>query len=307
MLPYDKNLGSGFWWANSLNAFTNNCAAECDQDGYRFEVFAGAGFDPVLPVLQPDGKRQRVDIRTLPFVRFEKNEAHCMRFFGLNLGGFNDGGVPAYPGEKAPPSVIPAAQRVVTRREKLEDVDGIGPDARHPFLIRDYRAWDTHWAFHAGSPSVKAEGMDLYDSQYGIWRSVIDHHEYANLHMDRIISRGVFFPRPGRAKNDEIAFLSPVDDLPPATIITEVAPKDGLESSGRVLVRGSCCDDHLVKRVVVNGREARPTRANFAAWEVEIDAPSREIVARAEDEAGNVEKTPHVIRVGSPSLISARR
>src|SRR5262249_31051792 len=88
MLPYDKTLGSGFWWANSLNAFINNSAAECDQDGYRFEVFAGAGFDPKLPVLQPDGTRQRVDIHTLPFLRFEKNEAHCMRFFGLNLGAF---------------------------------------------------------------------------------------------------------------------------------------------------------------------------------------------------------------------------
>ena len=141
--------------------------------------------------------------------------------------------------------------------------------------------------------------MDLYDSQYGVWRSVIDHHEYANVHMDRIISRGMFFPRPGRAKADEIAYLSPVDDLPPATVITGVRTMHGSDSSGRIVVRGSCCDDYAVKRVVVNNREARPTRANFAEWEVEIDAPGREIVAFAEDEAGNVEKTPHVIRIRS--------
>ena len=58
------------------------------------------------------------------------------------------------------------------------------------------------------------------------------------------------------------------------------------------MVRGSCCDDEAVKRVVVNDREARPTRANFVEWEVELDAPRREIVAFAEDQAGNVEKTP---------------
>ena len=258
-----------------------------------------AGFDPTLPVLQPDGRRKPVDIRTLPFLRFEKNEAHCMRFFGLNLGGFNDGGVPAYPGEKAPATAVPPAIRTVTRREKIEDVEGVGPDPRHPFLIRDFLAWDAHWAFHAGSPSVRAEGMDLYDSQYGIWRSVIDHHEYANLHMEKIISRGIFFPRPGRARTDEIAFLSPVDDLPPATVITGVSSKDCADSAGRIVVRGSCCDDYTVKRVVVNNREARPTRANFLEWEVEIDAPRGEIVAFAEDQAGNVEKTPHVIHPGS--------
>ncbi len=31
VLPYDQNLGSGFWWANSLNTFTRNVAAECDD------------------------------------------------------------------------------------------------------------------------------------------------------------------------------------------------------------------------------------------------------------------------------------
>jgi hypothetical protein len=281
MLPYDKNLGSGFWWANSLNALTNNVAAECDQDGYRFEVVAGDRFDPVLPVLQPDGTRRRVDVRTLPFIRFEGNEAHCQRFFGLNLGGFSDGAVPGYPG---------------ARDSKAEDVDGIGPDPKHPFLIRDFRAWDTHWAFHAGSPCVRALGLDLYDSQYGIWRSVIDHHEYSGLKMDRIISMGVFFPRPGRASKDGIVFLEPVDDLPPATMITRVLP---MGADGRVRVEGAACDDYDIRRVVVNGCEARPLRPNFAEWAVELDAGAAggpEIVAHAEDAAGNVEKTPHAVR-----------
>lgn len=77
VLPFDRNLGSGFWWSNSLNAFTRNVAAECDQDGFRFEVVANENFNPSLPVLQPDGSRSLVDIRTLPFIRFDDNEAHC--------------------------------------------------------------------------------------------------------------------------------------------------------------------------------------------------------------------------------------
>lgn len=277
VLPFDQNLGSGFWWANSLNTFTNNVAAECDQDGFRFEVVASDEFNPVRSVLQPDGKRARVDIRTIPFLRFEGNEAHCQRFFGLNLGGFNDGAVPGYgPYDHA----------------KIEDVDGIGPDPKHPFLIRDFRAWDTHWAFHAGSPCVQVQGMDLSDSEYGIWRCVMDHHEYEDLRMDRITTRGIFFPRPGRSKPVEIANLQPVDDLPPATIITHILPA---ESAGRVRVLGSATDDYRITRVTVNGREARPTRPNFAEWEIELDLSQAGdwLESCGTDEAGNVEKTPH--------------
>jgi len=294
VLPFDKNLGSGFWWTNSLNAFTNNSAAECDQDGYRFEAFADDRFDPVLPVLQPDGSRKPVDVRTLPFIRFDDNEAHCMRFFGLNLGGFNDGGVPPKPGEKQESRATGRSTENYAEPRKIEDVDGVGPDGKHPFLIRRFRAWDTHWAFHAGSPSVRVDGMDLYDSQYGIWRTVLDRHEYADLKMEKILSRGIFFPRPGRAKPDEVAFLDPKDELPPTTVVTDLRPRDRDQPSGPLLVRGTCCDDYQVRRVVVNGREARATRPNFAEWEVEIDAPGPEgIVAAAEDEAGNVEANPH--------------
>jgi hypothetical protein len=278
VLPYDRNLGSGFWWANSLNSFTDNVAAECDQDGFRFEVFAGDGFNPVLSVLQPDGSKKAVDIRTLPFIRFDRNEAHCQRFFGLNLGGFNDGGVPGYPGAEG---------------RKIEDVEGVGPDHGHPFIIRAFRGWDCHWPFHGGSPSVLVQGLDLYDSQYGIWRTVIDHHEYADVKMERIISNGVFFPRPGRARPEEIANLKPVDDLPPSTAITGIRPD---VSSGRLVVVGFSSDDGEIRRVLVNGLPARAARPNFAEWEAEIDATGdAEITAHAEDAAGNVEKTPHRI------------
>ena len=87
MLPFDENEGAGFWWANSLNAFTRNVAVECDQYGFRFEATQTPDFNPVLAVPQADGTRKKIDIRTLPFVRFDDNEAHSHRRFAMNLGG----------------------------------------------------------------------------------------------------------------------------------------------------------------------------------------------------------------------------
>jgi hypothetical protein len=110
--------------------------------------------------------------------------------------------------------------------------------------------------------------------------------------MDRIISMGIFFPRPGRAKPGEIAFLKPVDDLPPATMIHRIIP----DSSGdRLRVLGSACDDYEIRRVLVNGVEARPLLDNFASWEAEVPRADT-LTATGEDVAGNLEKTPHVLR-----------
>jgi hypothetical protein len=61
-IAFDKNGGASFWWANSLNSFTGNVAAECDEFGYRFDMVESAGFQPVLPVRQPDTS-------TLPFIQ----------------------------------------------------------------------------------------------------------------------------------------------------------------------------------------------------------------------------------------------
>ena len=74
-------------------------------------------------MLGPDGRRTEVDIRTLPFVRFQGNEAHA-QIYGMNLG---------------------------------EGVDGVGPDASHPFLVREMRIWDTYWAFRPGAPATSAD------------------------------------------------------------------------------------------------------------------------------------------------------
>jgi hypothetical protein len=86
------------------------------------------------------------------------------------------------------------------------------------------------------------------------------------------------------------SILDPVDDLPPATIITGVSSKDG-----KLVVRGTTGDNGTVKRVVVNGVEAKPARDNFAEWEAVVPMADA-VAAHAEDVAGNVEKLAHEVK-----------
>ena len=181
------------------------------------------------------------------------------------------------------------------------DVDGVGPDARHPFVIRGLRVWNAHWAFHPVSPSVLVDGLDLYDCEYAVWRPVYDRHAYRGLAMDRITVDREFTPvgkRPAEA--DYPRPLDPVDDLPPATVITHVTRP----APGKLLVRGTTSDNGAVKRVVVNGTEARAVAANFAEWEAVLEGVNPgelKLKAHAEDAAGNIEKTAHemMVKVGS--------
>ena len=258
VLPYDLNDGSGFWWANSLNSFTRNVAAECDEYGYFFSAVRTPALSLELPVTQPDGSRKTVDIRTLPFVRFEGNEAHTQRRHAINLGGLGaiDG----------------------------KTVEGVGPDARHPFVIRNTTVWDVHWAFHPASPSVLVDSMDVFNAEYAIWRPVYKDHAYREVRLDTVTVSKEFMPT--GSKSDELP--ASVDDLPPATVIT-------FASKG--LVRGTTTDNGVVKRVVVNGHEAKATAPNFAQWEAVVE-PSAKVEAWAEDEAGNKEPRPHVVIAG---------
>jgi hypothetical protein len=268
-LPFDKNDGAGFWWANSLNAFTRNTACECDEYGYFFQAVKTADFDPVLSVPQPDGGRRRVDIRTLPFLRFEDNESHCQRRHAFDLGG----GAPFGP----------------------PNVDGVGPDARHPFVIRNMKVWNVHWAFHPVSPSVLVDGMDIYNAEYAIWRPVYERHAYRKVNMDQVTVNKEFSPVGKKAPEADFPRpLEPVDDLPPVTVITHVRRSD----AGKMVVRGTTVDNGTVTKVLVNGREARSLRGSFAEWEAVVEAAGNgavKVTARAEDEAGNRESQPHEV------------
>jgi len=89
--------------------------------------------------------------------------------------------------------------------------------------------------------------------------------------------------------------LDPVDDLPPATVITFTQRQPG----GKVLVRGTTSDNGVVKKVLVNGKEAKSAAGVFAEWEIVLDkvAAGSKVEAFAEDAAGNMEKRPHVVTV----------
>jgi hypothetical protein len=88
--------------------------------------------------------------------------------------------------------------------------------------------------------------------------------------------------------------LDPIDDLPPATLITSVR-----RQNGNLVVRGVAQDNGEVAAVTVNGRAARllSARAGVVDWEIALDPPrDQRIVAHARDRAGNEERLPHALR-----------
>jgi hypothetical protein len=401
-LAFDHNDGAGFWWANCLNSFTRNVAVENGLYGYRFEAMEKL----VLPIQQPDGSFKNSDIRALPFVRFDDNEGHSQTgLYDVKMGTSGD-------------------------------KDGVGPDTRHPFIIRNLLIWNGHYAFDTRMPSVLIDGLRQHNTVYGYRAMNCENHVYRNitlsgrsntafaavsagptpskedthrlihdgggflggklrLTVDGLTFEGVYGPGgsngalinvfdieavekvvhfrnvklerlegskrelvsvtpvlatapkspldvgpvyfhdyygPGRhAKtvwihsklftNDGLKYheekpftgshfdmstvvaevkdvefpklLDPVDDLPPTTVITHVRRLP----DGKLLVRGTTADNGTVKRVVVNGRDAKSAAANFTEWEIALGAAT-ELRAHAEDADGNVEKRPHTVAVG---------
>jgi hypothetical protein len=152
-LPFDANDGAGFWWANSLNTFTRNVSCENGRYGYRFEATRTSRFDLTLPILQPDGTKKPTDIRTLPFVRFDDNEAHGDGLYGINIG---------------------------------EGVDRVGPDERHPFILRRTKIWELHYGFRPQSPCVLVEDMKIHKTAYGVYHPNYDRHVYKNMLISHV-------------------------------------------------------------------------------------------------------------------------
>ena len=152
---FDQNNGAGFWWANSLNAFTRNVAVECGQYGFRYEAtFRRSGKGELnVSCPQPDGSEKVEDIRTKPFVRFEGNEVHStVGLYGINLG---------------------------------QGVDRVGPDRKHPFVLRDTKIWNVHYAFRPQAPNMIVENMKIWRAAYGVYHPNYDHHVFRNLYIGR--------------------------------------------------------------------------------------------------------------------------
>jgi hypothetical protein len=272
----DRNDGAGFWWANSYNAFIGNVAVECERYGFRFDAPEVLGVELARHVRLPDGHSEKVDIRTLPFLRFEKNEAHAQRRYGVNLGSSSHD----KPGTTG-------------------GVGEVGPDDRHPFLIQDLQVWEAHWALTPAGPGVLVDGLDVAECNYGLWRAHYDRQSYRGLKYYRTrfpAGEGI-----GQHPDESVypSPLNPVDDRSPVSVMTYVGPV----RDGRIVVRGSTVDDGTVQSVRVNGRAARPVVPNYLQWEVTVDAPVRSAVtltAIAQDEVGNVERNPHSATIALP-------
>lgn len=288
-VPFDLNRGAGFWWANSQNSFTRNVAVECAEYGYRFDVKKTADYDPIRPIRQPDGSTKMQDVRILPFVRFQGNEAHTMKFFCLNLRGVTrpERGLDFY------------SQGQDLSREAREAM----PEPGRPFWLRDFRAWEANWSLHLGTTGVFVDGLDSFRSDVAIWRSIMDGSGFRRMTSRDMRVNDIHNPlssgyMPSEEDGGRGAFRgvsSFRDDLPPVTMITEVV-RDG----NVVHVRGSTADASDVRSVVVNGRPARSVRDAYAEWEAVLDAPAADPVqvsASAVDVNGHAEKTPHVLRV----------
>lgn len=88
--------------------------------------------------------------------------------------------------------------------------------------------------------------------------------------------------------------LDPLDDLPPATAITNVR-----RAGDKLHVTGVTHDNGEITAVTVNGASARlvQTHSGVADWSIELPLPADgRVTAHATDDAGNVEQTKHVVR-----------
>lgn len=149
VLPFDQNEGAGFWWTCSLNSFTRNVAAECDQYGFRYEATPTSALKLMFPIRQADGSKRLTDPRTLPFVRFDDNEVHSSHgLYGVNLG---------------------------------EGVNRVGPDSRHPFVVRNLKVWDIHYAFRPQVPNLLVENLTIHRAAYGVYHPNYENHVYRNV------------------------------------------------------------------------------------------------------------------------------
>lgn len=273
-LAFDRNEGAGFWWANSRNAFVRNVAVECDAYGFRFEAPTSSDFNPVLPIRGFDGSTNSEDVRVLPFVRFDENESHAQRRYGVNLGGGPGSGTS--PGSET-----------------------VGPDSRHPFVIRNLRIWDSHWGFTPATPGLLIDNLDFFHCEYAFWKPNFDRHSYRGMKLYQC-QKG-YFETKGTPPDPAIfpSPLDPTDDRSPITVITNVEDL----TLDEVRVSGTSMDDGQIKSVRVNGREVHPLAVDFSRWEVVVKAEkghSARFTAIAEDSSGNVEKTPHIVLIARP-------
>jgi hypothetical protein len=159
VLSFDSNDGAGFWWANGRNTFTRNVACENDNYGFRFELAKTSNFNPVLRIRGEDGSPIERDVRTLPFLRFEDNESHTEGLYSFNFGDDKNGSVHG--------------------------------DREHPFIVRNLRAWETHYVLRPNVQFFLCEGLRVKNGVYGVYHPDYDAHVYRDLEFDNVVSEPI--------------------------------------------------------------------------------------------------------------------
>jgi hypothetical protein len=61
--------------------------------------------------------------------------------------------------------------------------DGVGPDTRHPHMLKDLKIWQVHYGLRAQVPSMWVENADLNYAHYGVYRPWFENHVYRNLRI----------------------------------------------------------------------------------------------------------------------------
>ncbi|MDB5322690.1 MAG: hypothetical protein JWN40_4321 [Phycisphaerales bacterium] len=157
VLGFDNNEGAGFWWANGRNTLVRNVSCENDRYGFKFELRGKME----SRLRMPDGELRTVDTRTLPFIRFEENEAHCDGLYAMNFGDESN----------ANPSVR--------------------GDVSHPFIARNLKVWESHYVLRPNLQFFLLDGLDVWNAVYGIYNPDYDAHVYRNIHFDHVVSEPI--------------------------------------------------------------------------------------------------------------------
>jgi hypothetical protein len=247
MLPFDPNDGAAFWWANGRNSFTRNVSCENDEYGFRYDSQSTSGFDSRLAVRSPAGGEEKVDIRMLPFYRFEANEAHTEGLYGMVFAGNNQRGDP------------------ISNVEEFARIDRTGPDPRHPHIVRNAKIWQVHYGLRPQIPDMLLEGVRIEHATYGIYRPALENHVYRDLTIASVTSepfnRGMddASTQFGRLTVDGLTFTRfPADRQIPLIQISDNNPTGEAEShfrNVRLLER----KDGSKRAMVDRGGGARPT------------------------------------------------
>lgn len=169
------------------------------------------------------------------------------------------------------------------------------------------RTRDDRWPLFnlGGGPRLKpstAKGVPIFVHDYhGPGR----HAKVVSTRAKDLLSDGnKYQPVPPLTGNESVTsevsgiqfpkLLDPIDDLPPATIVTYIGRKNS-----KVIVRGVTHDNGEITSVTVNGRAAKAqfTTSGVVDWQIELNmAKDGRVVAFATDKAGNAEQTPHRLK-----------